>query len=124
MLTRRDFIKAGACFAAGLSIAGLAGCATTYDGGDSLQPDIVVFLTDQERYPVHFPEGWVDKNTSCWARLKKNGITFNRAYAAASQCSPSRACIVTGEYSNVNRVPILGYPYCLPGIDELPNFPL
>ncbi len=120
-LTRRDFIKAGACLAAGFSIGSLAGCTTTFDSEDYRQPDIVVFMTDQERYPVHFPDGWVDKNTSSWARLKKNGITFNRAYTAASQCSPSRACIMTGEYSNVNKVPILGYPYSLPGISELPN---
>ena len=121
ILTRRDFIKAGACLTAGLSILGLAGCSSTSDNEESLQPDMVVFLTDQERNPVHFPDGWVDNNTSSWARLKKNGITFNRAYTAASQCSPSRACILTGEYSNVNKVPVLGYPYSLPGISELPN---
>lgn len=120
-LTRRDFIKAGACLAAGVSIAGLAGCTTVFDSEDSQQPDIVVILTDQERYPAHFPDGWVDKYAPSWARLKKHGITFNRAYTAASQCSPSRACIMTGEYSNVNKVPLLGYPYSLPDISQLPN---
>lgn len=121
MLTRRDFIKAGACLVAGLSLAGLAGCAASSDGEQTEKPDMVVILTDQERYPAHYPEGWVDQNAPSWARLKKNGITFNRAYTAASQCSPSRACIMTAEYCNVNQVPVLGYPYCLPGIDELPN---
>ena len=28
------------------------------------KPNIIVILTDQERYPTHWPEGWAEKNLS------------------------------------------------------------
>ena len=37
-------------------------------------------------------------------RLKQNGLTFHRAYTAASECSPSRAVIMTSEHYPVNGV--------------------
>lgn len=70
------------------------------------KPNIIVILTDQERYPVHWPEGWAEKNLSATNRLKKNGLTFHKAYTAACECTPSRAVLSTSEYSPINTVPI------------------
>jgi choline-sulfatase len=69
------------------------------------KPNIIVILTDQERYPIHWPQGWVMKNLPSTARLQQHGLTFNRAYAASSECSPSRAVLMTSEYSPINQVP-------------------
>jgi choline-sulfatase len=68
------------------------------------KPNIIVLITDQERYPIHWPIDWVQKNLPSRVRLEKNGLTFHRAYTAASECSPSRAVIMTGEHFPINQV--------------------
>ena len=64
------------------------------------QPDIIVILTDQERYPAHWPSAFVDSLTS-WKRLQACGLTFKRAYTSACMCTPSRGVMITSNYSNL-----------------------
>jgi len=68
------------------------------------KPNIIVLMTDQERYPVHWPDDWVEKNLPARMKLQNHGLTFQRAYTAASECSPSRAVIMTGEHFPINQV--------------------
>lgn len=68
------------------------------------RPNIIVLMTDQERHHVHWPPGWAEKNLPALQRLKRHGLYFNRAYTAASQCSPSRALMMTGRFAPANRV--------------------
>jgi arylsulfatase A-like enzyme len=108
-------------------IAFLAGCSNHDLKNDSKapvipkekRPNIIVILTDQERYPTHWPEGWAEKNLISNERLKKNGISFKRAYTAASECTPSRAVIVTSEHYPINKVPSTPPKTGLPSADEL-----
>jgi len=67
-------------------------------------PNILVLMTDQERHHMHWPQGWAEKNLPSLQRLKRHGLYFNRAYTAASQCSPSRAVMLTSRFAPVNRV--------------------
>ncbi len=67
-------------------------------------PNIVVIMTDQERHHMHWPDGWAEKNLPGLQRLKRHGLYFNRAYTAVTQCSPSRASMMTGHFAPVNRV--------------------
>ncbi len=67
------------------------------------RPNIIVLLTDQERHPMH-PEGWVEKNLTSQVRLMKHGLAYKRAYTAACMCSPSRALILTSQFSTINQV--------------------
>lgn len=69
------------------------------------KPNIIVIMSDQERYAMHWPEGWAEKNLISTTRLKKHGLTFNRAYTAACECTPSRAVLTTSEHYPVNKVP-------------------
>ncbi|HZR37904.1 MAG TPA: sulfatase-like hydrolase/transferase [Nevskia sp.] len=64
------------------------------------QPDIIVILTDQERHPVHWPGGFLD-TLSSWKRLKKHGLSFERAYTSACMCTPSRGVMITSNYANL-----------------------
>lgn len=121
-VTRRTFLKLGAVAVAGLSLAMLMGCF----GEDKpsvlpRRPNFLIILTDQERHHRHWPEGWTDKHIPTWSRLKKHGVTFTNAYSASSMCSPSRACLLTSEYSIVNGVPYLDHKVGMRGQDELPN---
>jgi len=64
------------------------------------KPDIIVILTDQERFPVHWPGSFLDTLTS-WKRLKRHGLTFERAYTSACMCTPSRGVMLTSNYANL-----------------------
>ena len=104
-LSRRQFIGGAAALAAGLALpTGLAfpGEADARDlegrGKPSRRPNLIVLMTDQERMPQHWPEGWDDANLPNRRRLARHGLTFRRAFCAASMCSPSRATIFTGVY--------------------------
>ncbi len=67
-------------------------------------PNIVVLMTDQERHHTHWPAGWTEKNLPSLQRLKRHGLYFKRAYTAATQCSPSRALMMSGRFAPSNRV--------------------
>lgn len=88
-------------------------------GESQKKPNIIVILTDQERYPTHWPEGWAEKNLVSNARLKKHGITFHKAYTAASECTPSRAVMQSSEHYPINKVPRTPSLTGLPSADEL-----
>ena len=69
------------------------------------RPNILVLLTDQERHPRHWPEGWAAKHLPNRSRLKRHGLVFENAFTSASECSPSRAVLVSGNHYPVNNVP-------------------
>lgn len=68
--------------------------------------NILVILTDQERHHMNWPEGWADENLPAFARLKNHGLTFTNAYTAACECSPSRAVMMTGQFSKTTGVAV------------------
>lgn len=116
-MNRRDFLKYTA--AAG-AVAVWPGCR---GGGPSTskKPNFLILLTDQERNHLHWPSDFVERNLTSWSRLRRKGLYFENAFCASSQCSPSRACLLTGHYSNINKVPTLDFPGGLPGRDSLAN---
>ncbi|MBL8129176.1 MAG: sulfatase-like hydrolase/transferase, partial [Chloroflexia bacterium] len=60
--------------------------------------NVLLFITDQQRATMHFPDGWEEQNLPGMTRLKQNGLTFNRAFCSACMCSPSRATLFTGYF--------------------------
>jgi len=118
---RRKFLKnSGAAIASGLAVPILAGsnsvlaetesaAAGAAEEGAALEseilsngswhkPNIILLITDQERYPRDWPEGWADANLPNRRRLAKHGLTFTNACTAASACTPSRGTLFTGLY--------------------------
>jgi choline-sulfatase len=63
-------------------------------------PNILVLITDQQRYPCHWPEdpAWLRDLTPNDHELASTGLTFERAFCNTSMCSPSRATLLTGRY--------------------------
>ena len=64
----------------------------------------MIIITDQERYPQHWPAGWADANLPNRRRLARRGLTFERAFCNSSMCSPSRATLLTGLYPTQHGV--------------------
>ncbi|KIX10965.1 sulfatase-like hydrolase/transferase [Dethiosulfatarculus sandiegensis] len=118
-MNRRDFMKWLAAVGASTALGAYPQSGHAVDKPQ--RPNFLVILTDQERHHLHWPQGFTKRHMPSWGRLQKNGLTFNRAYCAATQCSPSRACILTGHYSNLNQVPSLAFPGGLPNKTVLPN---
>ncbi|MGJ8632518.1 MAG: sulfatase [Luteolibacter sp.] len=82
------FGKAATCLALLVASAGLAMAE---------KPNIIFIMADD------LGPGWVDLdgssqeiNTPNLERMAKSGMVFERAYAAASVCSPTRAACITG----------------------------
>jgi arylsulfatase len=89
-----------------LGAAAAAGAALLGEGdasakpGRRRQPNILVLMCDQERYPQWTPDlplparDWIDGR----------GVSFERFHHTAVQCSSSRACFWTGMYTPQNGI--------------------
>ena len=60
------------------------------------KPNIVVIITDQERRPMYWPQGWADQNLPNRKRIADHGLTFDQAVCNTAMCSPSRSTFFTG----------------------------
>ncbi|MDI9914708.1 sulfatase-like hydrolase/transferase [Rhodococcus sp. IEGM 1379] len=101
---RRMFLGGvGAVVLAGMTDIGSATAADTparKAPSDSFpaQPNIVVIITDQERRPMYWPQGWVERNLPNRQRIAAHGLTFDQAVCNTAMCSPSRSTFFTGLY--------------------------
>ncbi|CAM3065801.1 sulfatase-like hydrolase/transferase [Prescottella defluvii] len=95
--------------AGALLLAGMAATAARADaspqqaraqqpGSVPHRPNIVVVITDQERRPMFWPEGWADANLPNRKRLADTGLSFDNSFCNAAMCSPSRSTFFTGLY--------------------------
>lgn len=111
--SRRKFLKeGGAALAAGLALGPVGAAASGGGAGEDERPEspeaaarpwnrpnLLFLITDQERYPQHWPEGWAEANLPNRKRLADRGLTFTRNFCNAAMCSPSRATLFTGLYA-------------------------
>lgn len=102
-LSRRELVVAGgAALAAGVALPPGSEAATPRRRLRSRlpleRPNFVILVTDQERYPQHWPDGWVEEHLPNRVRLAAHGLTFTHAFCNTAMCSPSRATLFTGLY--------------------------
>lgn len=68
------------------------------DGSKSYKrPNILFVIADDQSFPYASVYGTTGIHTPAFDEVAKNGILFYNAFAAAPQCSPSRAAILTGK---------------------------
>ncbi|USZ69923.1 sulfatase-like hydrolase/transferase (plasmid) [Halorussus salilacus] len=60
-------------------------------------PNVVLLLTDQERYDVSAPDG-PDVRTPNMDRLQEEGMRFTKAYTPISICTSARGSLLSGLY--------------------------
>jgi len=94
-MERREFIKGGAAAGAGLAL-GAGGRAMAGER----PPNVLVIMVDQWREKIWTPQ----LSTPNLDRLADQGVSFSNSFVAASPCSPSRACLVTGTHTTQNKM--------------------
>lgn len=68
------------------------------------QPNVLFVFSDQMRGSAMGPAGNDEVSTPTMDRLADEGTRFSNAYTNYPLCSPSRACLLTGQYPLTNRV--------------------
>jgi len=79
------------------SVAGTLNAA----GGEGLdlaakRPNILLAISDDQSWPHAGAYGDQSVRTPAFDQLARNGVLFTHAFCPASQCSPSRASLLTG----------------------------
>ncbi len=71
-------------------------------------PNVLVIMTDEERYPPPYETPEIDdfRRTQLPSRdrLRAGGLEFHRHYAGSTACVPSRATLFTGQYPSLHGV--------------------
>ncbi|HEY5053677.1 MAG TPA: sulfatase-like hydrolase/transferase [Solirubrobacterales bacterium] len=101
--TRKELLGTGAGAASALLLAQGAGveralAAAKGKRGDVAGMNIILFLTDQERAIQHFPANWLRQNLPGMRRLRRHGLSFERAFTNACMCSPARSTLMSGYF--------------------------
>jgi arylsulfatase A-like enzyme len=94
-----------------LAVAAVAAAAGAMSGAEgriqpAKRPHILYIMADDHAAHAVSAYGSVINKTPNLDRLAAGGIRFDRCYATNSICTPSRAAIMTGQYSHINGVPV------------------
>jgi arylsulfatase A-like enzyme len=95
-MKRRDFLKkmgAGACLAA-------AGCVSVSGGTSASKPNIVLCMADDQGWGDMAYNGHRVLKTPNFDAMAVEALRFDRFYAAAPVCSPTRGSVMTGRHPN------------------------
>ena len=68
------------------------------------KPNIIVMMTDDQRHDYMSCAGHPFIKTPNMDRIAKDGYRFTNMFVTNSLCAPSRATLMTGQYSHTNGV--------------------
>jgi arylsulfatase A-like enzyme len=68
------------------------------------KPNIVVMMTDDQRHDFMSCAGHAFIKTPNMDRIAKDGYRYTNAFVTNALCAPSRATLMTGQYSHANGV--------------------
>ena len=117
-LDRRALIKSTAAVAAAPLLAPIARAGAEAEVAPLQGMNVLLFMTDQQRFTQHFPDGWEDEHMPGLRRLKQHGVSFEQATCNTCMCSPSRATMMTGMFPAQH-----GVKYVLEANMPAPQYP-
>jgi arylsulfatase A-like enzyme len=99
-MNRREFLKVAAGGSAA-AVASLAGCESglARRGGGRKRPNIIFFLTDDQRADTMGCAGNPNIYTPNMDAMAGSGVRFTNAFVTTSICASSRASIFTGQWT-------------------------
>jgi len=97
MMKRRDFLKAVGLGAASLMLSVRAGGAT--QSSPQRKPNFVFILIDDMGFKDLGFMGSRYYETPNIDKLAGEGVVFTNAYSNAPNCAPTRACLMSGQYT-------------------------
>ncbi len=122
-LTRKELLGSGAAAASAVLLAQAGGVERALAAAKKKSPgvagmNVILFLTDQERALQHFPPNWLRQNLPGMRRLRRHGVSFERAFTNACMCSPARSTLMSGyfpaqhgvKYTLEENMPASEYP--------------
>jgi arylsulfatase A-like enzyme len=68
------------------------------------RPNIILIITDQQRYDTIRALGFPHMDTPHLDRLVHEGVTFTNSFCTAPSCAPSRASLFTGYYPHTTGI--------------------
>lgn len=68
------------------------------------QPNIILIITDQQRYDTIAELGFPHMETPNLDRLVREGISFDKCFITAPSCAPARASLFTGYYPHTTGI--------------------
>ncbi len=68
------------------------------------RPNIILIMTDQQRYDTIRALGYPYMDTPNLDRLVNEGVAFTNNFVTAASCSPSRASFFTGYYPHTTKI--------------------
>ncbi len=108
MTNRREFLKNVGLASAGLLLPAVPGSAKEVSGS-SPKPNIVLIMTDDQGWGQTGYYNHPILKTPNLDAMAANGLRFDRFYAGAPVCSPTRASVLTGRANHRTGVPAHGY---------------
>ena len=108
--TRRQFLRTGLVTVAAAGLwPGARAAAAGAPRGRPARPNIILAMTDDQGWGDVGYNGNADIKTPTLDDMAAKGLRFNRFYAAAPVCSPTRASCMTGRHPNRSGVFSWGY---------------
>jgi arylsulfatase A-like enzyme len=108
-ITRREFLKYAGGAAAAAAIPWYLS-APALAGPDDKKPNIVLCMTDDQGWGDVSYNGHPVLKTPELDKMAASGVRFDRFYAAAPVCSPTRGSVLTGRHPNRFKCFSHGYP--------------
>ena len=68
------------------------------------RPNIILIITDQQRFDTIAGLGYPHCDTPNLDRLAREGVSFTNCFVAGASCAPSRASLFSGYYPHVAGV--------------------
>ena len=99
MKSRRDFLKYSGFSAAVLALSGCGAASRRLEKGRSPStPNVILVMTDDQGWGDTGYNGHPHLKTPALDAMAREGIRFDRFYAAAPVCSPTRGSCLTGRH--------------------------
>ena len=109
MTNRRDFLKAVSLASAGLVFSKIPGGDAEASEARGPRPNVVLIMTDDQGWGQTGYYKHPALKTPNIDQMAAGGLRFDRFYAGAPVCSPTRASVLTGRANDRTGVPSHGH---------------